>query len=279
MVAISVNTNVACSKDAGFTLFELVLVMTLTGIMVAIVAPLITQPVTGYIDVSRRTTLVDAAESAIRRMQRDLRHALPNSIRIAGETTLEFLYAVDGGRYRMGPDSSNPGADLLDFTTMDTGFDVVGALQSFTDIVPGSDSVVVYNLTNTGISQNAYFGDNRVLTSAAGNSTTHLELNPGIQFPLASPQQRFFVINSPITYRCNLGNGVLQRYSGYAIQVTQPNPPAVTPALVTQNVSACNFAYNPGSAQRAGLLTISLELSDAGEQITLLHQVHIDNIP
>ena len=100
MVTIGFDTKIAFSKDAGFSLFELVLVMTLTGIMVAVVAPLITQPVTSYIDVSRRTTLVDAAESAIRRMQRDLRHALPNSIRIIGGTTLESLYAVDGGRYR-----------------------------------------------------------------------------------------------------------------------------------------------------------------------------------
>lgn len=265
---------------AGFSLVELVLVITLTGILATIVVPIVTQPVNGYIDVSRRTTLVDAAESALRRMQRDVRHALPNSVRIKNATSLELLYAVDGGRYRFGPDSTNPSADPLEFTTTDTSFDVIGTLQAFADITPNSDWVVVYNLATTGLNQNAYAGDNRVLINTAGNSSSHLVFDgAGMQFPLSSPQQRFFVIDGPVTYECDLVSGVLQRYSNYPISLVQPDPPAATPALIAINVSACSFVYNPGTAQRSGLLTISLELSDQGEIITLLHQVHIDNTP
>lgn len=267
-------------QNGGFTLVELVLVITLTGIIAVIVIPIVTQPINSYMAVSRRAALVDSAESAVRRMQRDVRHALPNSIRINGGTTLEILYAVDGGRYRYGPDSGNTGADPLDFTSSDTGFDVIGTLQQFADITPGSDWVVVYNLAATGTDQNAYAGNNRVLLDTAGNTSSHLELDGlGIRFPLASPQQRFFVVNGPVTYRCNLVNGVLERYSGYTISSAQSDPPAATAARIAENVSACSFVYNAGTAQRAGLLTISLAISDQGETITLLHQVHVDNSP
>lgn len=270
----------ASGETAGFTLVELVLVITLTGIIAVMVIPIVTQPINSYMAVSRRAELVDSAESAIRRMQRDIRHALPNSIRINGGTTLEILYAVDGARYRAGPDSNDAGADTLNFTGNDTGFDVIGTLQSFADITPGADWVVVYNLAASGTEQNAYAGDNRVMLNAAGNTSSHLELDgAGIRFPLGSPQQRFFVVNGPVTHRCDLVNGVLERYSGYAISTVQPDPPATSVARVAEYVSACSFVYDAGTAQRAGLLTISLALSDEGETITLLHQVHVDNSP
>ena len=136
------------------------------------------------------------------------------------------------------------------------------------------------HLSATGLVQNAYVGDNRVQLSLAGNLEDHIELSgPGLQFPLSSPQHRFYVVDGPVTFRCNLLSGILERYSGYPIATAgmQPDPPATTAFPLANKLSACNFTYNPGSAHRSGLLTISMELSEAGETITLLHQVHIDN--
>ena len=49
--------------------------------------------------------------------------------------------------------------------------------------------------------------------------------------------------------------------------------------LITNRVSACTMSYAPGTSQRAGLVSIALAVSDTGETVSLLHQVHVDNVP
>ena len=89
-------------RPLGFTLVEMVIAIVLLGIVAAITATFIVRPVEGYRDLARRTALVDAAESALRRMQRDIRTALPNSVRITNTASgfaLELIPVIDGGRY------------------------------------------------------------------------------------------------------------------------------------------------------------------------------------
>ncbi|MCP3688292.1 MAG: hypothetical protein GY784_07755, partial [Gammaproteobacteria bacterium] len=62
--------------------------------------------------------------------------------------------------------------------------------------------------------------------------------------------------------------------------------PVVAPAtgvsgpVVTQ-LSACSINYDQGTAQRAGMVTLAITVDDveSGESISLLHQVHVVNVP
>lgn len=261
--------------ESGFTLIEMIVVIVIVGILAALGGQFIVAPVTGYIDLSRRARLVDQAEMALRRMQRDIRHALPNSIRIDNTGQyLEMLNTVDGGRYRRYQDPVT-GGDILDFTVAETGFDVLGDLR----VVPTSgQSLVVYNISSSGMSGNAYAAapDNMAVIGA-GSTVAHVNLSPGFDFVNASPYQRFFIVDQPVTYACE--GGVLNRYAGYALTSGQATPPAGSSALVSRGLSSCQFRYDPGASQRAGLVTLELSLSEAGETITLLHQVHVVNAP
>ena len=253
------------------------MVIVITGILASIVAVFIQKPVQGFFDTARRAALVDAADTALRRISRDLHEALPNSIRLNGNTALEFLHVRSAGRYReqIAPPPALPG-DPLDFTTADTSFDVLGPAVS----VQTGDSVVVYNLGIAGA--NAYSGatlatDVRRVYSGANGTLSNLTITSANKFPFASPAKRFQVVDTPVSYICS--GTQMRRYSGYLIASTQPVPPAVTGALIADKLSACSFAYATGPSEREALVTLSLALTDSGETVSLLYQVHVNNVP
>lgn len=257
----------------GFTLIEAVIVIVITGIIAAMVAVFIRAPIQGYVDSARRTELTDTADTAARRIARDLHLALPNSVRInASGTGVEFLLTRTGGRYRA--DAGASGDDALDFSGTDSSFDILGTPIVF----QASDRIAIYNLGIPGA--DAYSGDTLRSYSGAAGAQSKVTFTPAASFPFDSPGHRFQVVETPVTYRCDLGSGTLRRYSGYAISASQPDPPAAAAsfALLAKNVSSCLFTYDAVN-QRFGLLSLHLSLSQSGETVGLYHEVHVNNVP
>ena len=277
---------------AGFTLIEMIVVIVITGIIAGAVAVFIRLPVQGYVDAARRAEMTDIADSALRRMERDLRLALPNSIRITdgpstGGLTLEFLLTRTGGRYRATDIGAGAG-DFLDFTTpSDSSFDQFGPLASGAgQTIVAGDTLVVYNL-GTGIID-AYAGDNTatILSTGAGALANEFKINfTAKKFPFESPGARFQVVEGPVTYACDTTTGKLTRYWGYVIQPGQPTAaalpglPGVLSALVATNVAVCAFEYTPGVTARSGVVALTLKIIESGESAQLYHEVHVTNVP
>ena len=260
------------------TLIEMIIVITITAIIAGVVGVFISRPVQGYVDAARRAELTDIADTALRRMTRDLHTALPNSIRIvespaaSGILYLEYLRTSDGGRYRAQADSTGAG-DILDFTAADSSFDVIGSVPAFA----GGESIVVYNLAASGSTANAYEGDNRAAYSSSAGAT--ITLAAPKQFPFPSPGKRFHVVPYAVTYACNPSTGELRRYWNYGILAAQPTPPATANnALLASNISACSFSYTTSGA-RTGVVALTLRVERDGESIRLFQQAHVNNVP
>src|SRR6266513_4255213 len=273
-------------RERGVTLIEMVIVIAITAIIAGAVAVFISRPVEGYADAARRAEMTDIADTALRRITRDLRTALSNSIRItrvpsacaAGSVYyLEYLQRSGGGRYRTEHDTGG-GGNILDFTIMDPdGFDVIGAMPT----LAAGDSIVIYNLAASGTTANAYVGDNRAAVNVGASTATTIALTAAKQFPFPSPGKRFQVVNYAVTYACNPVTGELRRYWGYGIVDPQPTPPATgSNALLATGVTACSFTYvTSGAAQRMGVVMLSLKIQQSAESIQLFQQAHVTNVP
>lgn len=270
----------------GFTLIEMIIVIVITGILAAVVAVFIRAPVQGYVDSTARADLTDVADTALRRMARDLRLALPNSVRVdATGQFVEFLQTSSGARYLDIGDVPATAGDELDFGAADGSFVAVGAALDLT----GAQQIAVYNLGIAGA--DAYNRD--TLTAFTGSAAvaggTRISITPK-QFPFASPSRRFQVVTDAVSYGCV--GGVLRRYWGYwnfaAAEAVQPTDPTVAPlsagqsAVLATGVTAggCNFSYSNLPNQRAALVGLGLTFQGSnGETVTLFHQVHVDNAP
>lgn len=276
-------------RQTGFTLAEAIIVIVILGILSAAAAVFIRGPVDAYFDTARRAALTDVADTAIRRIGRDLRAALPNSVRVAGACNgvgtcyLEYVPLIAGARYRAELDNTGAG-DPLDFTdNADQSFDIIG--QPISIPAAGTKWVAIYNLGIPGAT--AYSGDSgandvRRQYSGAGGSVSSVTFTSAVAFPFQSPARRFHIVSSPVTYACvpSPAGGSLLRYEGYAFSAGQLTPPGGTPAVLAGSVTRCSFTYTAQQvAQRAGLVSISLQVSQDGEPVDLFYQVHVSNVP
>ncbi|GAA3929449.1 type II secretion system protein [Litoribacillus peritrichatus] len=293
-------------SQQGFTLIELIIVITIAGIVAVLAATIMGNQMQAFVDLTRRAELVDNAETAVRQITRDVRHALPNSVRIttnSGNQFLEFVPIIGAGRYRTAVGSGAGETDILDFSTSDSTFQLLGASSAYPTF-DSSSRMVVYNIGQKTASGDPVDGANvygnfvsasggvpvlnsHVITDAGMSRTDDIvTITGGHQFAFESPQKRFYVVEDATSYICDISNQEILKHDGYSFGATQGDdinsPPlslAAQKSTLVENVSACSFTYDAGNAQRSGLVTLRITLEDAGERVTLVHQIHVDNAP
>jgi len=282
------RTSVALRKTCtGFTLVEAIVVIVITGILAGMVAVFIKAPVEGYVDSMRRAELTDAADTALRRIARDVRTALPNSFRLVtptGSNCVEFLPTVGGGRYRAAPTVLGDSAGVLDFSKATiSAFDVlanINLLPSFS--AAGTQHVVIYNLGLDYIDADAYVGANRAQINNATATNTNITLTTPKKFPHESPGKRFQVIlNNSVIYSCVGGaNGSIFRSTPVISGVPGSCPVVGSGSVLVSNVDCANtsFRYSPVSASNS-LLAMTLTLTRSGESVRIYHEVQVSNVP
>ncbi len=292
------KTFCAQSRQSGFSLLELITVVVLLGILAGGAGLLITRPIEAYDAQVRRQQLVDQGEMALRQIARDVRRALPNSVRVnpAGDA-LELVPTLDGARYRdeFGGVFTNDD-DILDFGGADLAFNLLGGLREFGpgDSLAGTQRLVIYNTLASGtdsIYQDADDNDNPGIVTPSGVNVSFSDTSPpsnelrvnlgaNFQFEQQSPGQRVFVVERPISYVCEAGNGRIRRHSDYGFNRDQAAPPSggTVDTLVSQ-LSGCSITYAAGASQRGGIVTVRITIADGNEAIELLHQLHVVNVP
>ena len=282
-------------RARGFTLVEAIGVIVVIGILAAAVALFIRAPILSYRDAVDRAEMTDQADLALRRIARDIRLALPNSVRVLNGSSLEFLQTRTGGRY-LAVDDGVPNLPAFDDPAQ-TSFTVLAPPDSFGQVVAG-DRVAVYNL---GVAPaDAYGGGNTGVVQAAPVNATdpilgrianvRLNANPfaAATPALPSPTRSFQVVSGAVSFYCQAaadGTWTLMRAWGYGINPAQAAVPAGGQrAVVVARLTNCTnlFSYGTAATQRTGLVLVSLELRGRlpdSPAIRLVHQIHVDNTP
>lgn len=277
-------------RSAGFTLIELIIVLVLMTIIGATVAIFVRPTIDAYSDTRNRLAMGDMGDTALRRMVRDIRVAVPNSLRTPGEACFELVPTVAGGRYRMGPNTAND-AWWVNTSQATTGFDVLSTLSR----EPAVNDFVVINNQN---GNDVYTGANRatisaVTTPAATQGTlrlsiSSLQVSPGYdggRFQVVSQNERsvFYICEGAgVSADGNTGTGVLWRLKR-DFNSTYPSacPSGSGGSVLARNVSRCRFVYNPnqGATQQSGFVYLELAITRNGETATLMHGAHVLNVP
>lgn len=270
------------SARQGFTLVELVIVITLIGVVATFGSLLLSRVVGSTLTGAQRTELASAADAGARRIARELQAALPNSIRVttgSGTAFIEFVPVLDAGRYRRDVSTSGSG-DPLDFENpADASFDVLGSPAS----ASGSVWLVINNLGFSGA--DVYAGSNRrgSVTLSGGGSSIQFAATGA--FPAGgSTSSRFFLVGAPVTLACDVATGRWRRFSGYAFQASQPTDASAAPlasatsAVLIEGISACAVSYTQPQAN-LGVVGLQIQVTQSGDTVRLVHQVAVDNTP
>lgn len=286
-------------RQRGFTLVEMIIVMVITSIIAGMMVLFIRAPVQNYVDSAARADMNDVAELAMRRMSREVRRALPNSVRVmaggAGSYLLEFIPTTAGGQYLSVndgyPAASYPALGPSGAVVASGGpaFRVVGPLPTGANAITTSNYIVVYNLGTGYANADAYAGNDISAVTAVNLGSNVISIASATTPADNSPTQRFNAVTQPVTYLCKpdpvAGKGTLTRYWNYGFKATQTDPstlPAAKSALLANNVSGCYFDATSLAVTHTGMISTSLSLrtpNSSDPDLRLFNQIHVDNTP
>ena len=293
-------------RRAGISTIEMVTVIAVTGILSVGLAGIMRQPMQGFAAVSRRSELVDLADLAVLRMSRDLRMALPNSVRAnATGDAIELLHAAAGARYRAEPGVNGAGGpsardhtDASDWLSFggDTRWNLIGRMSALsfsygTPLAAGTRVAIyptgsdVWTAAAANASPSIITASSNTVTLSDDGDEDQLALATAHRFSLVSPRSRLYLVDTPISYICDTAGHALWRVDHYAIAANQPTSlsasplAAGAPARAADRIESCAFGYIPGTPARSALVTLEIVIANDGERVRLHHQVPIPNAP
>jgi MSHA biogenesis protein MshO len=256
-------------RQSGFTLVELVTVIVIMGILALGTVSFIGDSSRGLASTITRSELASDARFIVERLSRELRNALPGSVRVSG-ACLEYIPITGASRYVTLPVAVT--ASTFRSVPVDP-LPVPAAVR--VAVYPDNNA---YELTSPG----AVSPPVTLAIPDADNEVTVTFAAPH-RFLSESPTRRYFLVTDPVSF-CVDGDA-LYRYGDYGFMAAQPVPaelPDAVPgrSLVIERVtSSVPFALSGASLTRNAVVAVDLALARDGDSVRLEHLVGVRNVP
>ena len=240
-------------QQNGFTLIELILVITILGVISVSIAQVISLSAQIYVSGAERTRLVSEARFIILRLEKELRNIVPNSVSYDATLGCLTYYPIkQSGTY------------------VDDAFDNPMHVVVFDSEITTSDTLVVFptnpqSVVDSGRSVIAINDATDAPTSA-----NQFELTLDAPVEQTSPGKRFFVPEQQVSICKDVtaqGDSLVRRQNGVN-------------GLLSTNVTEWAASINPASLQQNGLIELQVTLKGRGnEPLSILHEIHFPNVP
>ncbi|TDF34528.1 type II secretion system protein [Alteromonadaceae bacterium M269] len=279
------------SRAAGFTLIELIAVIIILGVVGTAVISFIGFSAQLFVDVNERDKVLADSRFVVERLNRELRDAIPNSVRVAGNGSihcLEFMPIEWSTFYTDIPAFPDGAASTIQAVELQS------SLDDYTSNT--SHFVLVYPVST----QDVYGNNNKrvPLANITGSGVLTVNLGASIEFAAESPASRLYIGGQPVSY-C-VSNGRITRHSGYQLTANQQSilPPNTGVLMGTnlQNVLSSNptstfltntntddpFRVFESTLTRNAFVHIVLRFArqdQPNEVVVFNNEVHVANVP
>lgn len=258
--------RVRLGREGGFTLVELVMVILLLGVMATFSSQFIGIGTQIYGDASRREQLMSDARFALERLNREVRDAVPGSVRVEDEgggaleqgACLRFWPIATASRY-LG-------------SVVSTGLSIVTP-----SVLPkkNEDLAIVYPLASTGLlNQGCLQGSCTARVTDVGSDVSGaLPLTLSNGFVKDSPGQRIYFANQQVRY-CVVGT-TLTRASAAIGTGALWSPPA----LMAEHIRPTSYFYRDPASFNQSEVGLGIVFEQRGERVSFNHKLEVLNVP
>jgi MSHA biogenesis protein MshO len=239
-------------SPSGFTLIELITVIVIIGVLASATTTFLKFSTLIYTETTARDQLVSSARFVIERLNRDIRNALPNSLRLnTTKQCLEFMPIIESTIYTdipVAPEQSSTEVKVIPFS------------QNF----DSNWQAIVYPLIPDDVYTNNSKKYNVVSITDEGN-VRKITLDGSVLFAEHSPTQRIYFINEVNKVSYCLSNNTLTRNG----------------ILMAEDIYNTRdpFEIIAATLQRNALVQIHLQFEKNSEHITFNNEVQVLNVP
>jgi len=236
-------------KRSGFTLIEMIVTILVVSIMFLAVAGFLELGTKGYADSAKRQALQNQARFAIEKMSREIRHAVPNSLKNETNQCLVFYPIKYSGFYVERPLSA-----AIQF--------VIGNDNAPTSLNDGEYMVInpsQYSDLDTGAS---------AAIKVAPLTATSAVYTVSASLPSHSIARRHYIYNPTKQIKYCISSGVITKQTG-----------AEAAVKIAENVVSGAFKYEDASLVRGGLVHLELTFEQSDERSEYKHDVQVLNVP